>query len=78
MDAGGTNFVFSAIQGSRQIVDAITLPGKMKVVQRSLDTIESGFRLLGDALANSMTLFDGLVDIGGGISRARDLYMPLF
>ncbi len=32
--------------------------------------------VVGDALANAMTLFDGLVVIGGGISKAHKLFMP--
>jgi glucokinase len=31
---------------------------------------------LGDAIANAITLVDGLVVIGGGISAAHDLFMP--
>ena len=31
---------------------------------------------LGDAMANAVTLIDGLVVIGGGISAAHDLFMP--
>ena len=32
--------------------------------------------VVGDALSNAMTLFDGLVVIGGGISKAHKLFMP--
>ncbi len=32
--------------------------------------------VVGDALANAITLFDGLVVIGGGLSRAHHLFMP--
>src|SRR5262249_19842710 len=31
---------------------------------------------LGDAIANVLTIIDGLVVIGGGISAAHDLFMP--
>ena len=31
---------------------------------------------LGDAIANMVTLFDGIVVIGGGVSKARDLIIP--
>jgi glucokinase len=31
---------------------------------------------LGDAIANALTLFDGLVTLGGGISAAHELFMP--
>ncbi len=33
-------------------------------------------RVAGDALANALTLFDGLAVIGGGLSGAADLFMP--
>lgn len=31
---------------------------------------------LGDAIANMITIFDGIVVIGGGVSKARDLILP--
>jgi glucokinase len=31
---------------------------------------------LGDAIANAITLIDGLVVLGGGLSAAHDLFMP--
>jgi glucokinase len=42
-DAGGTNFVFSAIKGGREIVDPITLPSHADDLQRCLETIRTGF-----------------------------------
>ena len=33
-------------------------------------------RALGDTIANLLTLIDGIVVIGGGITGAKDLYMP--
>ena len=33
-------------------------------------------KALGDTIANLLTLIDGIVVIGGGITGARDLYMP--
>ncbi len=33
-------------------------------------------QVAGDALANALTLFDGLAVIGGGLSGAADLFMP--
>ena len=30
LDAGGTNFVFSSLQGNRPVVDAFTLPASRK------------------------------------------------
>lgn len=37
--------------------------------------LETG-KALGDAIANLMTFIDGIVVIGGGITGAKDLYMP--
>lgn len=44
LDAGGTNFVFSAIQANREIVEPVRLPAETKVLDRSLQVIESGFQ----------------------------------
>ena len=46
LDAGGTNFVFSAIQGFREIVDPICLPSNAHDLDLCLKTIEEGFRQL--------------------------------
>ncbi|MBK5720811.1 ROK family protein [Dysgonomonas sp. Marseille-P4677] len=43
LDAGGTNFVFSAIQGNREIVNALNLPAETKDLQKCLDTLVRGF-----------------------------------
>lgn len=42
-DAGGTNFVFSAMKGGQEIVDPITLPSNADHLERCLDTIKTGF-----------------------------------
>lgn len=44
LDAGGTNFVFSAIQANREIVEPLTLPSHAHDLQRCLQTIVAGFR----------------------------------
>ena len=44
LDAGGTNFVFSAIQSNQEIVTPVKLPAETQVLDRSLEVIESGFR----------------------------------
>ncbi|MBN1952178.1 MAG: ROK family protein [Bacteroidales bacterium] len=46
LDAGGTNFVFSAIRGNHDISEPITLPSNGDNLDRCLGTIESGFRQL--------------------------------
>lgn len=43
LDAGGTNFVFSAIQGCEEIVEEITLPSNADNLEKCLSTIVEGF-----------------------------------
>lgn len=44
LDAGGTNFVFSAIQAGNEIVDPIILPSNAHHIESCLSTIIAGFR----------------------------------
>ena len=46
LDAGGTNFVFSAIQGNQEVVEPVRLPAETQELEKSLAGIESGFRQL--------------------------------
>ncbi|MEH0157603.1 ROK family protein [Limibacter armeniacum] len=46
LDAGGTNFVFSAIQGGEQIVEPIQYPSNGHNLEKSLTTIIEGFELV--------------------------------
>lgn len=43
LDAGGTNFVFTAIQGNQEITDPIVLPSHGDNLGKCIDTIEKGF-----------------------------------
>ena len=43
LDAGGTNFVFGAMQGNRPIVDPITLPSQSDNLDRCLGAMVEGF-----------------------------------
>lgn len=43
LDAGGTNFVFSAIQGCREIVEPICLPAVSDDLERCLSVLVEGF-----------------------------------
>ncbi len=43
LDAGGTNFVFSAVQAYREIVEPVRLPSSADNLEQSLDNIEQGF-----------------------------------
>jgi glucokinase len=49
-DAGGTNFVFSAIQGGKEILAPITFPSHADDLERCLETIHHGFDQLLAAL----------------------------
>ena len=44
LDAGGTNFVFNAVQGLEEIIEPITLPAKGDTLEDILKTIVDGFR----------------------------------
>ena len=71
LDAGGTNFVFSAIRSNREIVEPIRLPAETQILERSLDTIERGFRKVVDLLdAHPVAIsfaFPGPADYPNGI-----------
>lgn len=43
LDAGGTNFVFSAMQGNRAVVSSFALPSNADHLERSLNTLLEGF-----------------------------------
>jgi glucokinase len=43
LDAGGTNFVFTAIQSNNQIIDPITLPSNADELNKCVDTMTIGF-----------------------------------
>ena len=51
LDAGGTNFVFSAIAGGRSVVEGFALPSFAGDLNRSLAAILEGFRRVRNALA---------------------------
>lgn len=44
LDAGGTNFVFSAIRGNEEIVTPITMPSNANDLEKCLGTIVKGFQ----------------------------------
>jgi len=44
--------------------------------QAALKAYEETGRALGDTIANVLTFIDGIAVIGGGITGARELYMP--
>ena len=44
LDAGGTNFVFSALRGNRPVVESFALPSKADQLDASLATLVEGFQ----------------------------------
>lgn len=52
LDAGGTNFVFTAIQANSQIVEEITLPSNADNLQKCLTGIVDGFRMVRERVRN--------------------------
>jgi glucokinase len=71
LDAGGTTFVFSAVQRGREVVEPITLPSNGHDLARCLDTIVLGFTRVRDAApappAAISFAFPGPADYPSGI-----------
>lgn len=71
LDAGGTNFVFSAIQGCQEVVDAICLPAVSDDLERCLSVLVEGFNEVRKKLAISPVAisfaFPGPADYEHGI-----------
>jgi glucokinase len=51
LDAGGTNFVFSAMRGNKSVVEPFVLPANADNLERSLESITTGFRRVQESLA---------------------------
>lgn len=71
LDAGGTNFVFSALQGGKEIVEAVTLPSHasdrdlcLKVIIKGFETVKS---ILSEAPVAISFAFPGPADYKNGI-----------
>lgn len=79
LDAGGTNFVFSAIQGNEYIVRPITLPSNASDLDNCLATLVKGFDAIIKSLGNSPVAisfaFPGPADYKNGIIGG---YLPNF
>jgi len=71
LDAGGTNLVFSATQGFKEVVDPITLPTEGHDLERSLANIVQGFkeiqRILPEPPVAISFAFPGPTDYPNGI-----------
>lgn len=71
LDAGGTNFVFSAIQSNVEIIDPICLPSNAENLEKCLQTIEDGFNQIKKQLKETPVAisfaFPGPADYENGI-----------
>jgi len=72
LDAGGTNFVFSAVQGRRVVVEAATLPSHGDDLDRCLKTVTEGFTQVKRALGRTKPVaisfaFPGPADYRSGV-----------
>ena len=53
LDAGGTNFVFSAMQANKEIVNPINLPSHSDDLALCLETLITGFTKVKEALTET-------------------------
>ena len=71
LDAGGTNFVFSAIQNFREVVEPIRLSAVADDIEGCLDTLEKGFRMVMEKMTDNPVAisfaFPGPADYEHGI-----------
>lgn len=71
LDAGGTNFVFSAMENGEKVGSSISLPSNSHDLNACLDTLKSGFRSLQSSLAEKPVAisfaFPGPADYQNGI-----------
>jgi len=71
LDAGGTNFVFSAIAGNKEIVESISFPSQPNDLEKCLKTIENGFRKVMESIKEKPIAisfaFPGPADYANGI-----------
>ena len=71
LDAGGTNFVFSAIQGNKEIVDPIHYPSHADDLEKCIERIIHGFKSINKKLSKTACAisfaFPGPADYDKGI-----------
>jgi len=84
LDAGGTNFVFSAMQANRPVVDSFALPANADHLERSLANIVAGFRqvqkqvpappaAISFAFPAPADYFNGIIVSPGNLPAYRDV-----
>ena len=71
LDAGGTNFVFNAVKGQKEILDPIVLPAKGEHLEAVLKMIIAGFQQVRERLTDQPVAisfaFPGPADYEAGI-----------
>ena len=71
LDAGGTNFVFSAIKGNKEAVSHIRKPSNANDLDRCLETVVSGFEEIRERITETVAAisfaFPGPADYQNGI-----------
>jgi glucokinase len=71
LDAGGTNFVFSAARAGEEIIAPISLPARASTLEQSLQTIRTGFEQVKSQLSEQPVAisfaFPGPADYPNGI-----------
>ena len=71
LDAGGTNFVFSAIRACREVVEPVRMDAVTDDVERCLDVLKEGFRTVQNAMDDSAMAisfaFPGPADYVAGV-----------
>ena len=71
LDAGGTNFVFSAVQANEEIIEPVYLPSNATDLEKCLETITRGFSRVKDMIpaepAAISFAFPGPTDYPAGI-----------
>ncbi len=83
LDAGGTNFVFGALRGNKNVIDPITLPSCSAELDRCLGQLVKGFEAviaaLGDHKAVAISFaFPGPADYPAGIIGGYLTNFPSF
>lgn len=82
LDAGGTNLVFSAMQGCEFIVDPVVLPSRTDNLAACLASIVRGFETVGKSLSGSPAAisfaFPGPADYEAGIIKGELPNFPAF
>jgi glucokinase len=84
LDAGGTNFVFSAMRANRSVIDPFVLPANADNLERSLASIKDGFRRVKESLPEPPAAisfafpgpcdyFSGIVIRPGNLPAYRDV-----